>query len=72
MLELAQAVWRKIHPEKPFRYESDAPFSHDVQMRVPDISKARDVLGFTAGTDLETALDEIIPWIRRQIAAGGM
>lgn len=72
VLELARVIWGKINPGKPFRFESDAPFSHDVRMRVPDVSKARDLLGFTAGTDLETALDEIIPWIRRQIAAGGL
>jgi nucleoside-diphosphate-sugar epimerase len=72
VLELAERIWRRIHPAKPFRYESDEPFSHDVQMRVPDVSKARDVLGFEAKTDLGTALEEIIPWIRRQIAEGGM
>ena len=72
VLELARLIWAKINPGKPFRYECDQPFSHDVQMRVPDISKARERLGFTAATDLETALDEIIPWIRRQIAEGGM
>jgi nucleoside-diphosphate-sugar epimerase len=72
VLELARMIWGKINPGKPFRYESDAPFSHDVQMRVPDIVKARDLLGFSATTGLDAALDEIIPWIRRQIAAGGM
>ena len=30
------------------------------------------VLGFEADTDLDTALEEIIPWIKRQIAEGGM
>jgi nucleoside-diphosphate-sugar epimerase len=72
VLELAERIWRKLNPSKPFRYESDAPFSHDVRMRVPDVAKARDLLGFAAETDLDAALDEIIPWIRRQIAEGGM
>jgi hypothetical protein len=28
------------------------------------------VLGFEATTSLETILDEVIPWIREQVAAG--
>jgi nucleoside-diphosphate-sugar epimerase len=72
VLQLAEMIWKKIQPHKPFRFESDEPFSHDVQMRVPVIDKARDVLGFEADTDLETALEEIIPWIKHQIAEGGM
>jgi len=43
-----------------------------VQMRVPEVSKARRVLGFEAVTPLRTALEEIIPWIKRQIAEGGI
>lgn len=70
VLELAELIWRKIRPEKPFRWESDAPFEHDVQRRVPDVSKARALLGFEATTSLEAMLDEVIPWIREQIRLG--
>ncbi|MDB5049467.1 MAG: NAD-dependent epimerase/dehydratase [Fibrobacteres bacterium] len=72
VLDLAKMVWKKIKGDKPFSFESDAPFAHDVQMRVPDVRKAREVLGYEAVTPLETALDEIIPWIERQIELGGM
>jgi len=72
VLELAKLVWTKINGAKPFRFESDQPFAHDVQMRVPDVSKSKRVLGFEATTDLGKALDEIIPWIQRQIELGGM
>ena len=64
VLELAEAIWRKVHgPDRPFRHVSDPPFEHDVQLRVPDVRKARDVLGFEATTSLDTMLDEVIPWI---------
>src|SRR6185295_18139170 len=54
VLELAELIWRKVYgPDKPFRYVSDPPFEHDVQLRVPDVQKARDVLGFEAMTTLE-------------------
>jgi nucleoside-diphosphate-sugar epimerase len=71
VLELAEAIWRKVHgPDRPFRYVSDPPFEHDVQLRVPDVRKARRILGFEATTSLETMLDEVIPWIRDELAAG--
>jgi len=68
--ELAETIWRKIHgPDRPFRTVSDQPFEHDVQMRVPDIRKARDVLGFEAKTSLDAMLDEVIPWIAGELAS---
>jgi nucleoside-diphosphate-sugar epimerase len=68
--ELAEIVWRKVHgAERPLRLVFDPPYEHDVQMRVPDVRKARDVLGFEATTPLEDVLDEVIPWIREEIAA---
>jgi nucleoside-diphosphate-sugar epimerase len=39
-------------------------------MRVPDVRKAREVLGVEATTSLEEMLDEVIPWIREEIKAG--
>ena len=71
VLELAELIWRKIHgPDLPFRFESDPPFEHDVQLRVPDVQKAREMLGFEATTTLDTMLDEVIPWIREELEAG--
>jgi UDP-glucose 4-epimerase len=69
--ELAEVIWRKVHgPDKPLRFVTDTPYEHDVQMRVPDVRKAREVLGFEATTPLEEVLDEVIPWIREEISAG--
>jgi UDP-glucose 4-epimerase len=71
VLELAEIIWRKIKgPDVPFRYVSDEGFEHDVQKRVPDVTKAREVLGFEATTKLEDMLDEVIPWIENAIADG--
>jgi nucleoside-diphosphate-sugar epimerase len=71
VLELASTIWRKIHgPAREFRYVSDPPFEHDVQMRVPDVRKARQLLGFEATTTLDEMLDEVIPWIRGEVEAG--
>jgi nucleoside-diphosphate-sugar epimerase len=77
VLELAEAIWRKVHGadagpggSKPFRYVSDPPFEHDVQRRVPDVRKAREILGFEATTSLDSMLDEVVPWIRAELEAG--
>jgi len=72
VLELAQLIWEKINKDKPFRYVSDPPFKYDVQKRVPSVEKAKKVLGFEAKTLLSEALDEIIPWIKKQIEIGGI
>jgi len=69
--ELAEVIWRKVHgPDRPLNLVSDPPYEHDVQMRVPDVRKAREVLGFEATTTLETMLDEVIPWVKEEIEAG--
>jgi len=39
---------------------------------VPDVQKARAVLGFEATTSLDEMLDEVIPWIRTEAEAGGI
>jgi nucleoside-diphosphate-sugar epimerase len=69
--ELSEVIWRKVHgPDRPLNLVSDPPYEHDVQMRVPDVSKARERLGFEATTTLEEMLDEVVPWIREEIGAG--
>ena len=70
VIQLAQVIWRKIHgPDRPLRLTHDTPFDVDVQMRVPDVRKAKAVLGFEARTTLDQMLDEVIPWIRDEVAA---
>jgi len=72
VLELAQLIWKKINGNKPFRYVSDPPFKYDVQKRIPSVEKAKRILGFEAKTSLNDALDEIIPWIKKQMEIGGI
>jgi UDP-glucose 4-epimerase len=72
VLELAELIWRKVHgTDEPFRYVSDPSFEHDVQRRVPDVRKARNVLEFEAATTLDDMLDEVIPWIGRELVGVG-
>jgi len=69
--ELAEVIWHKIKGEDvPLRLVHDDPFEYDVQKRVPDVTKAREVLGFEATTGLSEMLDEVIPWVTRAVREG--
>jgi nucleoside-diphosphate-sugar epimerase len=69
--ELAQMIWAKVHgPERPLRLVHDPAFEHDVPVRIPDVRKARERLAFEATTTLPEMLDEVIPWVQSEIAAG--
>jgi UDP-glucose 4-epimerase len=71
VIELAGLIWRKIKgPDLPLRVQSDEPYEYDVQKRVPDVEKARKVLGFEATTTLDEMLDEVIPWIEQAVSEG--
>jgi len=71
VLELSEVIWKKIlGPDVPFKYTSDTPFEYDVQMRVPCVDKAKEILGIECKTSLEEALDEVIPWIKEQVKLG--
>jgi nucleoside-diphosphate-sugar epimerase len=72
VLQVAQEIWTRLNPGKPFRYVSDAPFKYDVQMRVPATEKAKRLLGFEATTPLGRILDEVVPWVVEQIRLGNI
>jgi len=72
VLELSKTIWKKINKDKPFRYVSDSAYTHDVQKRIPDTTKAKRILGYEAMTTLDEMLDEVIPWIEKQVELGGI
>jgi UDP-glucose 4-epimerase len=68
--ELAAVIWRKIKGNVPLNLVCDPAYEYDVQKRVPDVSKAREVLGFECTTSLDQMLDEVIPWVTEAVATG--
>lgn len=60
---LAELVWQQIHGT-PFQLEHHDPFTYDVQVRSPDVSKAKEVLGFETEIPLEDSVAEVIEWMR--------
>lgn len=68
--ELAAVIWKKIKGDAPLTLVSDEAFEYDVQKRVPDVQKAKDVLGFECTTTLDVMLDEVIPWVTEAVHDG--
>jgi nucleoside-diphosphate-sugar epimerase len=67
--DLAERIWRKVRGDAPLRIVHDEAFEYDVQRRIPDVTKARRVLGFEATTNLDHSLDEVIAWLRMETTA---
>lgn len=61
---LAQTVCRILGSKSPIVFKP--PLSADIELRIPDTSKARDVLGFEAKVDLEEGIQRTAEWLRSQ------
>lgn len=72
VLQVAEAIWKMLEAGKPFRHVSDAPFKYDVQRRVPSTEKARRLLGYEATTPLSAILQEVVPWVVKQVQLGNI
>ena len=66
VLELANLIWETINPKQPFTYVSDEPFIYDVQKRIPDVTKAKEILGFEAEISLEESVREVIEYMKKK------
>jgi|TARA_R110002124_G_scaffold88177_1_gene226593 nucleoside-diphosphate-sugar epimerase len=63
--ELAEIVWDKIHGTK-LSITPHEPYPYDVQIRSPDVTKAKEILGFETEISLNDSIDEVIEWMRAQ------
>jgi nucleoside-diphosphate-sugar epimerase len=67
--ELASLVWSHFESSSP-QFISDTPYEYDVQKRVPDVTKARDLLGFEAKVTLEDSVAEVCKWVAQATKEG--
>ena len=65
--ELATEVWQQIHGRDP-KFKHVEGFQHDVQLRSPDVSKAREMLNFEAKVMLPDSVSEVIKWMKEKMA----
>jgi len=64
VLELAQLVWGILNPDLEFSTVSDEAYEYDVQKRIPNTTKAKELLGFEAEVALEESVREVIEYMR--------
>jgi nucleoside-diphosphate-sugar epimerase len=62
VLDLAKMIWRLCKRAEEFRAVSLPPYEHDVQRRVPDISKIKS-LGWRARVPLEQGLAQTVRYL---------
>lgn len=71
ILELAEMVWREVHGSAvPFKWESEPPFEHDVQVRLPSVELAERVLNWRAEITLEESVREVVKYFRGVVKHG--
>lgn len=67
VLELGETVWKILNPDKEFGTVSDTAYEYDVQKRIPNTSKAKEILGFEAKVGLEESVREVIEYMSNKI-----
>ena len=65
VLELAEKIWKIINPNEPFQYITEQGFEYDVEKRIPDTSKAKNILNFEAKISLDDSINEVIKYMKR-------
>jgi len=60
ILGLAQTICRVLNSKSKIIH--DPPLSADVELRIPSIKKAMDILGFKAKVDLEEGIEKTAEW----------
>jgi nucleoside-diphosphate-sugar epimerase len=66
--EIAGVVWRACgRDEDAFSLEHLPSFEVDVVRRWPDVSKARELLGWEAQIDVEEGVEQTVDWLRAHV-----
>lgn len=65
--DLARMVWRECWPDREFKVKYEPALPCDVQVRIPNTSKASRVLGFKPMLTIKDAVKELVPWMRARM-----
>lgn len=60
MIDLAKKLWSMTGQKRPFKVKFEKGFQYDIRRRIPDVTKARQVLGFSAKVRLDDGLEEML------------
>jgi len=65
IIDLIKMIFELSSPDKKFKVKHMPAFQHDIKRRVPDVSKIKKVLGWSAKTSLESGLRETLAWFKK-------
>jgi nucleoside-diphosphate-sugar epimerase len=68
--QLAEIIWNYVNPNTKLNLLPEDPYLHDVQKRIPDVTKAKELLGFETEITLEESVLEVINYIQQKISKG--
>jgi nucleoside-diphosphate-sugar epimerase len=66
IIDLARMLWSLCGRKEKFSVKSIPSFEFDIKRRVPDVSKAKKLLGYNPGIRLEDGLKEVFVWLRKE------
>jgi nucleoside-diphosphate-sugar epimerase len=64
VIELAEIIWKELYGDAKLVIEYSKPFTYDVQCRIPDVSKAKQILGIECNTPLIDTIREVIQYMK--------
>lgn len=67
VVELATEVWRQLKPGEELRLVHDEAYHYDVQKRIPNTTKAKEMLGFESTISLEESISEVIHYMKNKM-----
>jgi nucleoside-diphosphate-sugar epimerase len=71
IVDLARHIFDLCETGREFAWKPVPAFTYDIRRRIPDPSKAREVLGFEAEVKIDEGLREVIGWLRGVLAPTG-
>lgn len=70
MIDLARKIWQLMEVKKPFKVKFVKPFKYDIKRRVPDVSRAKKLIGWQPKIKFEEGLGEVVQWLTTQKSQG--
>ena len=67
--QLARKIWELCGRTEPFELAHAPAFQHDIQRRIPDVTKTERVVGWRPRISLDEGLQRTIDWLRTSVPA---
>ena len=67
IIDLAKLLWKLCDKKEPFKTKYVTSFEHDIQRRIPDVTKMKKILSWESKVKLEEGLKEVIEWLKKEL-----